>query len=231
MTVVPRLYPGATIVCLGGGPSLTGADVDAVGITDAPVIAVNDAYRLAPWAAVLYACDGKWWSWHHGAPAFAGLKYSIDPNAGRRWPDVRVLVNTGISGLESAPTGLRTGRNSGYQAINLAVHLGAARIVLLGYDMGVGPDGRAHWFGDHPDRKPSPYHHMIAEYETLAPALAAIGVAIVNCSRRTALTCLPTGRLDDEIRLLCAARDIEDALVNGRSATVGVPVGITGATP
>ena len=47
-------------------------------------------------------------------------------------------------GLESARDTLAHGNNSGYAAINLAVHLGAARIVLLGYDMG--NDGKVSHF-------------------------------------------------------------------------------------
>jgi len=33
--------------------------------------------------------------------------------------------------------------------VNLAVQLGAARILLLGYDMRA-VDGKTHWFGEHP---------------------------------------------------------------------------------
>ena len=129
--IVPRLWPGATIVCLGTGPSLTAADVTRCA-GQAKVTAINDAYRLAPWADVLYACDAKWWRWNKGLPGFAGLKFGLDTSIAYR--DVTVLQNTGLQVLETTPTGLRTGHTSGYQAINLAVHLGAARIVLLGYD-------------------------------------------------------------------------------------------------
>jgi hypothetical protein len=185
--VVAR-WPGATVAIIGGGPSLLPIDVQQLH-RRVPVIAVNDAYRLAPWADVLYAADEKWWGWHGGVPLFAGAKYSISPTPAR-WPDVHVLENTGPLGLERAPTGLRTGFNSGYQAINLAVHLGAARVLLLGFDLSA--DGRrTHWFGDHPDLTPSPYLEMRDAFATLIEPLAACGVEVVNCSRRTALTAFP----------------------------------------
>lgn len=195
MPTVPKLWPGSTIVCVGGGPSLCASDVQACGAAGLRVIVVNDAYRLAPWADVLYAADGKWWDWHAGVPSFKGLKFSISSMNPPARADVTVLENTGFDGLELQPTGLRTGFNGGYQAVNLAVHLGATRILLLGYDMG--PYGaKTHWFGDHPDREPSPYPQMIAAFETLVDPLAAVGVDVVNCSRRSALTAFPRFTLD-----------------------------------
>jgi hypothetical protein len=166
----------------------------------ARVIAINDAYRLAPWADVLYACDAKFWKWQHRMHAeaiasFAGLRFALTRDAGQ-WPGVQVLQNTGETGLELKPTGLRTGRNSGYQAINLAVHLGAARILLLGYDMSRDVDGRTHWFGDHPDRVRSPLSTFRRVFDAIVAPLQAQGIAVINCSRHTALTCFPVMALE-----------------------------------
>ena len=196
--IVPRLWPGSTIVCLGGGPSLTQADVDYCRGRDVHVIAVNDAYRLAPWADVLYACDSKWWGWHKGVRTFAGRKYSLQA-ASSIWPGVQVLKNTGESGLELAPTGLKTGRNSGYQAMNLAVHLGAARILLLGYDMRCGPGGQTHWFGRHPNQSEPPVALFLQRFPSIVAPLKALGIAVVNCSRETALTLWPCLPIDEAL--------------------------------
>lgn len=197
MITVPKLWPGSTIVCIGGGPSVTPADVDALrGL--ARVIAINDAYRLAPWADVLYACDQKWWGWHQGAPSFTGPKYSIESSIPVTWPDVQVLKNTGQFGLELDPSGLRTGLNSGYQAVNLAKHLGAAKILLLGYDMSA--DGtQTHWFGEHPDGQPSPFPQMRDAFDTIVEPLQAAGVTVINCSRRTALRAFACAPLEQEL--------------------------------
>jgi hypothetical protein len=188
---VPRLWPESLIVCLGTGPSLSGADVQRV--QGQRVIAINNAYQLAPWADVLYACDVKWWRWHHGAPTFAGRKYMLQPSCAA-YPEVQALRNTGPAGLETDPSGLRTGHNSGYQAINLAVHLGARRIVLLGYDM-----QGDHFFGRHPDQSKPPFHRCLPVFATLLDPLAALGVTVFNCTRRTALTCFPQPALEDVI--------------------------------
>lgn len=202
MIVVPKLWPGATFTLIGGGPSLTSADVEAVRGTGR-VIAINNAYLLAPWADVLYAADAKWIDdWHQGVPSFTGPKYSIEgglrPATTR--PDWQMLRNTGFLGLEHEPTGLRTGFNSGYQAINLAVHLGATRIRLLGYDMALAHDGRSHWFGAHPDHGTSPYLQMREAFQSLISPLAELGIDVVNCSRQTALTAFPCVSLEQELQ-------------------------------
>ncbi len=187
----PRLWSGAAVVCLGGGPSLTQAQVDTLR-GRAGVIAVNDAYRLAPWAEVLYACDWRWWCKHGGVPDFAGLKVTLSNSRGHldAYPDIEILENTGTEGLERDPTGLRTGRNGGYQAINLAVHLGAARVLLLGYDMKPDAQGRTHWFGDHadwPTRAGVFENVMLPHFTGLARELESLGVAVVNCTPDSAL--------------------------------------------
>jgi len=200
---VPKRWPGETFVCIGGGPSLTTADVDAVHGW-ARVIAINDAYLLAPWADVLYACDAKWWTWHHGVPSFGGPKYSIESSDPVTFPEVQVLKNTGITGLELDPTGLRTGINSGYQAINLAVHLGASRIVLLGYDMrAVG--AHAHFDGYWPARAGAPYNTFLRLFPTIVEPLKTRGIAVINCTPGSALRCFPLKPLQDVLPLEVAA--------------------------
>lgn len=184
-----------TFVLIGGGPSLTPEDVVSVR-NRARVIAINDAYTLAPWADVLYAADRKWIDWHDGVPSFHGAKYTIASRDITTRPDWYVMANTGLLGLERDPSGLRSGHNSGYQAINLAVHMGAKRIVLLGYDMAAPLDGPSHWFGEHPDGLPSPYPAMRAAFDSLLEPLSEAGVTVVNASRRTALETFPCVPLD-----------------------------------
>lgn len=195
---VPRLVPRGTVVCLGCGPSLTAEDVDRCRDQVDGCVAVNDSYRLAPWATALYAADARWWRWHAEAVrGFPGLKYSVQPLSRTSVPEVIVLENTGDRGLELAPTGLRTGQNSGYQAINLAVLLGASRIVLLGYDMKV-TEGRQHWHTERmPGSRRSPYSVFQQLFPTMVTPLKEAGVEVLNCSRQTALTCFPRKSLTE----------------------------------
>ncbi len=197
MTTVPKLWTAATCVILAGGPSLCHEDV-AFCRDRAPVLAIKDTVTLAPWAACLYACDAKWWKHYGPALTFAGPKYALEAAAA---PWAAVLRNTGETGLDPDPSGLRTGRNSGYQAINLAVHLGAARILLLGYDMQP-TAGRDHWFGPRPRSYwtvPPPYATFLRLFPSLVAPLAALGIAVINCSRVSALTVFPRQSLAEAL--------------------------------
>lgn len=187
--VVVRRFPASTIVCLGSGPSLTPEDV-AFCQSKAIVIAVNDAAVLAPWASVVFAADLLWWGRNYMARRLLGLKYAL-ASSHKRIPGVEVLERTGQEGLETDPTGLRSGGHSGYAAINLAVHLGARQIVLLGYDLKPDPTGRHHYFGGHPDGSHPRYDQWRPLYQTLLEPLQALGISLVNASRQTSIRSVP----------------------------------------
>jgi hypothetical protein len=199
ITIVPRCWPDSTIVCLATGPSLTQADVDACR-GRAKIIAIKHAIEFAPWADVLYACGAdasQWWPrYGHGLHDFPGLRFTLDPKAAA-W--ATVLKETGVTGLERDPSGLKTGRCSGIQAINLAVHLGASTIVLLGYDNQSGPDGRDHVYGANPSNRRPPYDLFLRCFETLVEPLAALGVTVVNASRVSALYTFPRVSLEEAL--------------------------------
>lgn len=80
--------------------------------------------------------------------------------------------------------------NSGYQAINLAYHIGAKEIFLLGYDM-QRTGGLNHWHPDHPKgwANGGDYADWRKRLAELSADLTSAGVKVVNCSRETALTC------------------------------------------
>lgn len=158
-------------------------------------MAVNDAYMLAPWADALYASDIPWWEAHRGVPEFAGLKFGIARTKHMRpikgLGDVTFLRNTGTAGLEPDPQGLRTGMNSGFAAINLAVHLGAARMILLGYNMSP-VNGKRHFFGNHKGLNNSSDYNRFARYfHTIAEPLRTLGIEVINATFPSRLTAFP----------------------------------------
>jgi hypothetical protein len=204
---VPRLWPGETFVCIASGPSLTREDVEAVR-GRARVIAVNRSIELAPWADVWYAADAQFWKWVYRsigdyapvtaiAERYEGRKYTVTKES-TKWPGVTLLGRGSSDGLSLDPMKICLGGNSGYQAINLAVLLGASRIVLLGYDMQLGTRGKRHWHSDHPPAfMNSPLQTFRQHFPTLVRPLKDAGVSIVNCSRATALTCFERQTIED----------------------------------
>ncbi len=205
---VPRLFPGETIVCLGTGPSLCQEDIDACR-GRARVVAVKNAIDRCSWADVLYGAggDGKgrpgpWWQ--QNGPrltSFAGLRFTLDPAAA---PWASVLGMSPTMGIETNPAMLAvghfTGNNSGAQAIGLATHLGAAKIVLLGYDAQPDSQGNDHWFGAHPwDGYRLQYGAWPDVFASIAAALTVLGVEIINASRVSALTCFPRATIAEAL--------------------------------
>lgn len=199
---VPRIVDGGTVLCIGSGPSLRLEDVEHARTRVDAVIAVNDAWTLAPWATALMASDGAWWIANACLKQFPGMKFCLEKSALTRCSNVVVLKRTGEDGLELEPTGLRTCRNSGGAAINLAVHFGARRIILLGYDMSM-PAGlkREHFFGQHkfPLRGGSPYQMFREQFKKMVKPLGDAGVRVVNCTRVTELDCFPKRDLREEL--------------------------------
>lgn len=188
-----------TIVCLASGPSVTRGDVEQC--RSLPIIAINNSIDLAPWATVLLGGDLKWWRWRSGMPSFAGDKVTCHRAAADAYPDVRWLQPTGIRGFESEPGKVRTGRNSGYVAIQLAAQMGAMRIVLLGYDMRASDTGEHHWHAPHPDGSHPGFDRCLPLFDDLVEPLRSRGIAIVNCSPTTALRAFPCRPLSEVLGL------------------------------
>ena len=217
MATAPRLLPnGGSVLITGSGPSLTQADVTYARRHVDLTIAVNDSYLLAPDAEVLYACDGRWWGWHQGCrtahiyqgrkfPAFAGrFRMSMTGLGSVTDPDILKFRQGPQTGLSMNPDKLATGKSSVYQAINLAIHLGATDAVLLGVDMKDGTvhrDGAsrpsAHFFGRHVDDSKPPYELCRQRFATLVTPLREMGFSVVNCTPGSALTCFPMQPLQE----------------------------------
>lgn len=159
---------------------------------------MNTTFRAAPWADALYACDLAWWDRHidEVRQSFAGESWTQTPEAARRH-GLRFIDGRPGRGLSKERGVIHQGGNSGYQAIGLAVDQGAERIVLLGFDM-QDTGGRTHWHGDHPQglRNASPFASWIGKFGQLAVDLQRDGIAVLNATRETALTCFERAPLE-----------------------------------
>lgn len=184
-------WTGQTCVIIAGGCSVRASDVMRTRIAGLRTIVVNDAYKLAPWADLLLFYDPVWWTWHREVLRDwkGGIVRLESPEHDGGDPRTRVLKNYGTEGFVEARDGVMNGRNSGYGALHLAVHLGVDRALLLGFDCKRGADGKKHWFGEHPNHSDQPHDIWIRHFNALAPILEQRGIEVINCSPDTALQC------------------------------------------
>lgn len=194
MWAAEKIWPGETVFILAAGPSTLALDLSR--LAGRKVVAVKSAWKVYPTADVLFFADGRWWrekQLRPGADQFAGLIVTSAKEIGD--PRVKVIGRTPNSkhGLATRPDQVTLERSSTTGAINLAMHFGAARIVLLGVDAKIGADGRRH---NHGLRWPWPpsktcWSDQVKEFAAVAPSAKAMGVEIVNANPDSAVTCWP----------------------------------------
>lgn len=155
---------------LGTGPSLKREDVESL-TGRCKVVAVSDAYRMAPRADALASFDRKWWDANPEAKLFPGRKFcGVETNFGER------LKLGGLS-------------NSGLFGMYVAEALGASRIILLGFDM-----RGSHFFGNHrpplsdtPPERFEIFQRQFARWN---------GCPVINCTPLSALEAFPFAKLE-----------------------------------
>ncbi len=206
-------WTGATVVIVASGPSLTVEQCDHVmmwQMTPAPelrrVIAINTSYQRAPFADMLYACDGAWWRAKVADRPYVEAARATMPHAMFYTQDEKAAKDFGLhyvrsqkgAGLSRKVGLIHQGMSSTYQAMGIAYHAGARRIVLLGVDCRGG-----HWHGNHPAPLPNslPHKQWIDHFVGIARDLKAEGIEVVNCSPGTAVTAFPSGAIEDALPL------------------------------
>ncbi len=149
----------------------------------------------------LYACDPWWWDHYEGCPAFTGEKWSTHEKRANEKLEVaakyglRLVQGRRGDGFSFDPSVIHYGSNSGFQAINLALHFGGNPIVLVGFDMR--KSDRPHFFGKHPAGRPVVrYENYVPEFQRAAKMLPP-GMRIINCTPDSAIRCFPMARLED----------------------------------
>ncbi len=170
---------------LATGPSLSQRVADTVR-GRCNVVAVSDAYKLAPWADAIASTDAAWWKHHPAALDLACPKFGA-------MPDFRA-----IPGVERLP--VDTGTNSGLLGIMVAVKLGASRVLLCGFDL---KDAGNHFFGAHPTGLKSTPPARMEMFKRQFAGYRPRGIEILNCTPGSALTCYPFSTLETELAI-CA---------------------------
>lgn len=185
-------FSGQKVLIVASGPSAATVPLaDAKGL--ARFVAINESWRLCPWADILYGCDGAWWKKRNGVPEFAGIRVSQDQTAHERYPAVHyVKCRRGVNRIILDSIGdVGDGRTSLFQALNVALRAGPPRLIgLVGADMRL--DYGEHWHGPHEDGLNNPRRSSILRWiehiDGVADDLRRLGVTVLNLSSISALT-------------------------------------------
>lgn len=185
------MWQGQTVAVLASGPSMSLKLAQSLRRPSLRVAVANSTFRLAPWADLLVAADADWWRANPDARDFQGLKVCADDSL--LWPEVLSLRHTGKIGFDDDKECIRSGGNTGYQAVHIAAQAGASRILLFGFDMRPG-----HWHDVDREADEAHYAEWCRRFATLAVALAG-RVEVLNCTPGSALECFQMATIDEAL--------------------------------
>jgi hypothetical protein len=176
-------WVGQTAICVASGPSLAPEDCALAKASGHKIIAVNNSWRAID-CDVLYASDYAWWKRY--VPELT--------SQGERWSNnKKAVVDFGCHHFAAA-----IGCNSGLAAIHLAMHFGAARILLLGYDCSP-TGGTLHWHGHHVRcNNPNAISFRMWQKQ-FRQTHRHVRDRVINCSRETALTVFKRDTLENQL--------------------------------
>lgn len=195
-----RKWEGKTVFLLGGGDSLRTFDLDR--LRGRIVVAINELVKRAPWADALFFLDNGWFD--KNRTFIEGFQGEIITHSrvAKRAMGPRVKRVSLSERPDFPPPGspvIRSGRSSGHVAASLAVARGAARCVLLGYDMRI-VNGRSHSHDAYSRLVPELYSQdFILNFAGWNMAARKAGTAIVNATPGSALTEFPMVDIEDEL--------------------------------
>jgi hypothetical protein len=187
------------------------------------VFTINNTYQVAPWTDVHLSCDGPWWRWYSNDPFLMGLpceKFTWYPEFAKEFGIRYIFGEEKKRGLSLDPGIVHINHGSGPMVMNLAMHYGVTKIVLIGHDMKFAPDYAPqkqdpgsiprHYFGEYPKKlqhwpsvkvRQGVLDGLIEAYSDIKDDMDArqISVDIVNCTPDSALTMFRQSDLRKEI--------------------------------
>lgn len=180
---------GATFAIVASGPSLERWQVEYLR-DKAVVIATNGSFQALDYPAIVYGCDASFWKHYAEAVKAAGHECWTQNGYAARHYRLNWIQAVNEPGLSQRPGVIHAGGNSGYQAIGLAVEMGARKIVLVGFDMQE-TGGRWHWHDDlrGVEGQNPGIRRWARQFPALAFDLQQRGIEVINCTIETALTC------------------------------------------
>lgn len=200
--IPPREWQEETCLVVGGGRSIADLGHDKILPRFEgryPIIACNSSFLIVPSCEVLFGADQRWWNenrWNIGRH-LGFWKVTRRPLAGKQPYPVHYVRSEHKGGLSLDP-GVIYGRNSGHLALNLALHFGASRVILVGFDLVTDQRGPQNWHTLH--SRPAnvdAFKTWIGDLELAAPILRKNSISVLNANPNSAINCFEFTDLRD----------------------------------
>jgi hypothetical protein len=177
----PALWRGQDAFIIAGGPSLAGFDFNE--LIGRNVIAINSSVYSAMFAPFMFFGDDRWGHDNEiKLRLYRGQIVTTSSGAGIKRANVMKKI-VPPPALMTRPDALVMRRTSLQAAMNLAFHLGAKRIILMGADMRAAPDGRTHHHQPHRwPQVPGCWNEQMKDLRECGPAYESLGVEVINTS-------------------------------------------------
>lgn len=200
---IDEIWENETVFIVGGGPSLI--DFDWSLLDNQKVIGINRAFEVVPNADVLYWTDFTFYNKYKDyVDSFTGMKITTNEWHSLDNSIIKLKATYDLP-IDLGPNTLSRGNNSGYGAINLAIKLGAQRIILLGFDMHADSYTPTHWHDGYDNSNPiiSPYLKMINQMDQLKQGIDFLNneyqynIEVINACHTSKLKCFPLIKLEE----------------------------------
>ncbi len=164
------------------------------------VIVINSSYQAFPEAQFLIFSDMRWWCQHLKAKAIVDFKGTIISTSNSASGKLVKMKRKSSLGLATDRDMVMVKNTTLTGAINLAVHFGVAKIVLLGIDQKTDAKGR-HWH-----HTPHPWNpttncwgRQQIDMPKIAEDLKGLNIECINASPGSALALWPIVNLEDHV--------------------------------
>ena len=197
---IPKIWPDSTIYIIGGGPSVSKSPLHL--IHNKNVIGVNNAYKLGKWVDICWFGDSRWFMWNKKElKNFKGLLVTCQRKLRNAdGYDIKSILKGRQAGIDRRPQFVCWNGSSGGSAINLAYHLGAKKIILIGFDMQP-INGKYNYHDDYLEKRTAvdPYKKFLIPFPVIAKAARKLGIEILNATPGSKINCFPMVNLEDII--------------------------------
>ena len=187
------------------------------------IFTINNSFEKVDTTDVQLSCDGPWWRYYwprwEALRELPAMKFTWYPEIAEAF-DITYIKAIVKEGLSTDPGVVHINHGSGPMIINLALHFGIRRLLLIGHDMKFAKDYNAakhdpgstprHYFGEYPKTlqhwpsvkvRQGVLDGLITSYNGIQDDIVnrEIPMEIINCTPDSALTSFPISTLEKEL--------------------------------